>query len=170
MGENVLPKLVFWLSFNLYEGFGRKNFKVIFGTPFPIEKVISIFVVSTPHSLKNGHAPKIIFHSYFGKYWFLSPDCTFPPKWLCPPTNSFSQFFQLKLKNIRAVFLLKSVLIRKKILWIINFVFTKFSPNVLFFGKLQNECTNPSFLHNVTCIRSDHAGSVAKFHIHGFIL
>ncbi len=45
----------------------------------------------------------------------------------------------------------------------------KFSPNTLLIEKLQNECKNPSLFHRVTCIRSDHAGAVAKFHIHGFI-
>ncbi len=43
-------------------------------------------------------------------------------------------------------------------------------PNALLFKKLQNECKNPLFLHKVTCIRSDHGGAVAQFHIHGFIL
>ncbi len=46
----------------------------------------------------------------------------------------------------------------------------KFSPNALLFEKLQNERENPSFLHKVTCIKSDHAGAVAKFHIRGFDL
>ncbi len=39
-----------------------------------------------------------------------------PLKMICSPTNGFSQFFQRKLKNIRNVLLLKSILIRKKIL------------------------------------------------------
>ncbi len=97
-------------------------------------------------------------------YWFLSSDTP------CPSTNDFSQFFQHKLKNICKVFLLKSTLIQKKILWRINFVFIKFSPKALLFEKLQNECKNPSLLHKATCIRSDHAGAVAKFHVHGSIL
>ncbi len=88
-------------------------------------------------------------------YWFL---------------NGFPQFFQHKLKNIQEVFQLKSILISKKILWRINFVLIKFSPNALLSAKLENECKNPQFLHKVTCIRSDHPGAVAKFHIHGFIL
>ncbi len=91
-------------------------------------------------------------------------------KWSRPPTNDFSQFFQHKLKNIRKVFLLENILLWKKILWRISFVLIKFLLNALLFEKLQNECKNPSFLHKVTCIRSDHAGAVAKFNFHGFIL
>ncbi len=117
--------------------------------------------------------------------WFLSPDAPFPSKWSCLPTNGFTpfpskwsclptngslQFFQHKLKNICEVFRLESVLIWKKILRKINFILGKFSPNALFFKKLQNECKNSSFLHKLTSIRLDHAGAVAKFHIHGFIL
>ncbi len=96
--------------------------------------------------------------------------CLQTSKWPCPTTNGLSQFFQHKLKNIRKVFLLESLLIRKKILWRINFVLIKFSPNALLFQKLQDECKKTSFLHKVICIRLDHAGAVAKFHIHGFIL
>ncbi len=44
-----------------------------------------------------------------------------------------------------------------------------YSLNALFFEKLQNECRNPSFLHKVTYMRSDHTGTNAKFHNHGFI-
>ncbi len=82
----------------------------------------------------------------------------------------FFAIFSTYLKNICDVFLLESILIRKKILWRINFVLIKFSPNALLFEKLQNECKSASFLHKVTCIRSDHAVAVAKFHIHGFIV
>ncbi len=74
------------------------------------------------------------------------------------------------MKNIREVSLLESILIGKKILWRISFVLEKFSPNALLFEKLQNEYKNSSFLHKVTCIWSNHAGAVAGFHIHGFIL
>ncbi len=101
-------------------------------------------------------------------YWFLSSDTPFLSKWLCPPTNGFLEFFKLKLKNNREVFLLESILIWKKILWRINFVLIKFSPNVLLFEKLWNECKNSSFLHKVTCTRSDYVSAAAKFHIHGF--
>ncbi len=103
-------------------------------------------------------------------YWFLSPDTPFPSKWSSPPTNGFSQFFYHKVKNIHEVFLLESILIRKKILWRLNLLFTKFLLNTLLFEKVWNECKNPSFLHKVTCIRLDHTGIVAKLHIHGFIL
>ncbi len=44
----------------------------------------------------------------------------------------------------------------KKILCRINHVLIKFSLNELRFEKSWNECKNPSFLHNVTCIESDH--------------
>ncbi len=47
--------------------------------------------------------------------------------------------FECKLKNIHEVLLLKSILIQKKILWIINFVLIKFSLNAILFGKLRNE-------------------------------
>ncbi len=93
-----------------------------------------------------------------------------PLKMVMSPVNGFSQFFQHKLKNIRKVFLLGNILIWRKILWRINFVLIKFLPNSLLFEKLQNGCKNPSFLHQVTCIRSDHAGTIAKFLIHGLIL
>ncbi len=68
--------------------------------------------------------------------------------------TSSHKYFQCKLKNIHEVFPLKSILTWKKILWRINFVLIKFSPNVLLFEKLQNECKNPSFLHKVTCIKA----------------
>ncbi len=89
---------------------------------------------------------------------------------VCPPTNGLSQFFQRKLKNVYEVLLPESILIQKKILWRINLVLIKCSPNAFLFEKLQDDCENPSFLHKVTCIRSYHASTVAKFHNHGFIL
>ncbi len=67
-------------------------------------------------------------------------------------------------------FLIIIILNQKKILWRMNFVLIKFSPNALLFEKMQNEWKNPSFLYKVTCIRSDHAGTVTMFHIHGFLL
>ncbi len=103
-------------------------------------------------------------------YWYLSLDTPFPSKWSCPPTNGFTQFFQGKLMNIHEVLLLESILIRKKILRWINFVLIKFSLNALLFEKLQNECKNPLSLYKVTSIGSDHAGVVAKYHIHGLEL
>ncbi len=48
------------------------------------------------------------------------------------------------MKNFHKVFPLENILIRKKILWRINFVLIKFSPNALLFEKLQNECKNSS--------------------------
>ncbi len=49
-------------------------------------------------------------------YKFWSPDLLPPPEWSCPPTSGFSQFFKYKLKNIREIFPLEGMLIRKKIL------------------------------------------------------
>ncbi len=128
-----------------------------------------------PISLRKGYIHiYCAFYGYFGKSFFflkkllhekyskpqflqksletfLSPDTPFPSKWSYPFTNGFSQFFQHKLKNFGAVFLLesilknigevfllKSILNRKKILWRINFVLIKFSSNALLFEKLQN--------------------------------
>ncbi len=70
MGENVPPKLIFWFSVSRYMGFWRKNLKVVYGTPFPIEKVLFIFVVRHPIPWKMVMSSKIIFRSYFGKYIF----------------------------------------------------------------------------------------------------
>ncbi len=53
--------------------------------------------------------------------------------------NWFFAIFSHKLKNICKVFLLESILSRKKILWRINFFLIKFSPNTLLFEKLQNQ-------------------------------
>ncbi len=57
--------------------------------------------------------------------------------------------FEPIFKNICEVFLFERILVRKKILWRINFVFIKFLPNALFFEKLQNEYKNSSFLYKV---------------------
>ncbi len=138
--------------------------------------MLDSFLSSDTYSLKNGYAPKSYFLLLFWKilfgfffkillykkyskphslqkslYWFLLPGTPFHSKWLRLPVSGFSQLFQHKLKNNRRVFLLKSILIWKKILWRINFVLAKFSLNVLFFKKLQNECENPSFHHKLTC-------------------
>ncbi len=67
---------------------------------------------------------------------FSASDAPFPSKWSCPATNGFLQFFQRKLKNIHEVLLLKSTLVRKKILRRINFVLIKFLLNALLFEKL----------------------------------
>ncbi len=40
-------------------------------------------------------------------------------------------------------------------LWRINIILVKFSPNALLFEKSWNECKNPSFLHKAMCIESD---------------
>ncbi len=145
--------------------FEKKNFKAEFGIPFPIEKVIFIFVIRHPIPWKMAMSPKNYFSGYFGKYcffgkivkWkifrtlFLTKKFTlifvtrhpFLTKWSCLPINGFSQFFQHKLNNIRKVYLLESILIQKKILWRINFILIKFSANALLFEKWQNECKNP---------------------------
>ncbi len=60
------------------------------------------------------------------------------------------------MKNIHQVLQLKSLLIQKKILWIINFVTIKFSLNALVFEKSWKECKNPSFLYKAMSIQSDH--------------
>ncbi len=53
-----------------------------------------------------------------------------------------SRIFWCKLKNIHDVLLLKSILIRKTILWI-NFVLIEFSISALLFEKSSCECKNP---------------------------
>ncbi len=68
----------------------------------------------------------------------------------------FRNFFNIKLKNIREVFLLDGILIWKKILWRINFVLIKFLLNALLFEKSWNECKNLLFLHKAMCIELDH--------------
>ncbi len=185
-------KLVFWLSFSRYRGFWRKKFQSHIWYLISHRRSNIHFCRPTPYSLKNGHAPQKLFFAvilenvFFEKivkwkifkasfltknlYWFLLPETLYPSKWSCPPTNGFLQFFKHKLKNIREVFLLESMLIRKKILQRKKFVLIKFLPNALLIEKLQNECKSPSLHYKVTCIRSDHAGTIAKFHIYGFIL
>ncbi len=157
---------------------------------FPKKRLYSFLssnVLFSENWLRPAPPPKKFFVSYFGEYWFffskkivkflqkrlywfLSPDAPFSSKQSCPATNSFLQFCQCKLKNILEILLPESILIRKKILWRINFVIIKFLLNALLFEKLWNECKNPSFLHKITCIMSDHAGAVAKFHIHSLEL
>ncbi len=197
-GENV-PQTDFLVFIQPVWGFLRKKFQSRIHYLISHGKGYIYFCRPTSHSLKNGHAPppkkklfftvigKILFFLFFWKkllyekyskprflqrslYSFLLPDTPFPSKWSYPPTNGFSQFFQHKLKNIRKVFPLESILIWNKILWRINSVLIKFLPNPLPFEKLQYECKNSSLLHKVTCITSDHTGAVAKFYIHGFIL
>ncbi len=81
MGENMPLKLVFWLSFRRYKLFWRKNFKIIFGTPFSIEKVI--------FPLKMAMPPKKMLNKKYSKphflqkrfYWLLLPDAPFHSKW-----------------------------------------------------------------------------------------
>ncbi len=63
-------KLVFWLSFSQYGLFWGKNFKTIFGTPFPIERVIFIFVWRPIPSKMVMH-PKNYFSHLFWKILFL---------------------------------------------------------------------------------------------------
>ncbi len=73
-----------------------------------------------------------------------------------------SVIFECKFKNIYEVLLLKSILVRKKILWRINFILIKFLISKLLLEKLQNECKKPSFIHE--------AISIFPFYIHGFEL
>ncbi len=193
MGENMPPKLVFWLSFSWYGGFWGKNFEAVFGTPFPIIKVIH-FCHPASHSVKNGYAAKniflavileniiiIILNCYIKNIQNLisyKKGCTdfcrqmppFPQNGHVLPQMVFHNFFNLNWRTFGEVFLLETILVQRKILWRINFVLMKCLPNAVLFEKLQNECKNPSFLDKVTCIRWNHAGAGAKFHIHGFIL
>ncbi len=48
IGENSPPKPGFWLLFSRYGFFGGINLKTVFGTPFPTERVVFIFVVRRP--------------------------------------------------------------------------------------------------------------------------
>ncbi len=182
-GENVSPKLVFWLSFSRYGVFWGKNFKAVFGTPFPIKKVIFILSSNSPFLEKWSCTQKlfiavilenIVFflekwlHEKYSKPHFLQKSLlifvvrhTPPLKMVMSSCKCFFTIFQWKLKNNREVFLLQmeNKLCSYKI-------FTK----SITFWELQNECKNPSFLRKVICIRSDHAGALTKFHIHSFIL
>ncbi len=84
-----------------------------------------------------------------------------------------SVIFQCKLKNIHEVLLLEGILIRKKILWRINFVLIKFLLCALLFEKSRNEYKNPSFLHKPTCIGIGprfNENTALPFYIRGFVL
>ncbi len=120
MGENVPPKLVFWLSFGIW-GFWGKKFKAVFGTPISYRKGYIYICRPTPHSLKNGRALQKLFfviileniyifflfkllYEKYSKPHFLQKSYTdfcrqtpLPSKWSCPPINGLSQFFQYKL-------------------------------------------------------------------------
>ncbi len=165
--ENVPPKLVFWLSFSRYGLFWRKKFQNRIRYPIFHKKGHIYFCRPTPHSLKIGHAPLklffidileniVVFFEKIVKRKIF--ETSFPtrkvilifvtkrpslPKQSCSFTNDFLQFFQHKLKKIYEVLLLESILIRKKILWRINFVLIKFLLNTLLFEKLRNEFKNP---------------------------
>ncbi len=69
--KNVPPELVLWLSFSQYGVFGGKNFKAVFGIPFPTEKVIYIFVVRHPRLWKMVVPPKNYFSRLFWKILFF---------------------------------------------------------------------------------------------------
>ncbi len=160
-----VPKTGFLAFIQPVWSFLRKKFRSCNRYPISHGKVYIHFCCPTSHSLKNGHDPKNFFPRHFGKYCFNWKNCytkniqnlisykkvnvdfcnqtPLPLKMVMSSHEWFSQFFQHKLKNICEVFLLASILIWKKILWRINFVLTKFSPNALLFKKLQNECKNP---------------------------
>ncbi len=70
MGENVLSKPVFWISFSWYGIFWGKIFKTVFGIPFSIEKFIIIFVIQCP----------------------IPP---FPEKWSCPQKLFFAVILEI---------------------------------------------------------------------------
>ncbi len=80
-----------------------------------------------------------------------------PPKMVMSSHKRFFIIFSTLIEEHlgHQVFLLESILICKKILWSINFVLIKFSPNATLCEKLQNNGKNPLFLMKVTCIRSD---------------
>ncbi len=65
--------------------------------------------------------------------------------------------------------LLETILIRKKILWRINFVLIKFSLNALLFEKSWNECKNPSFHHKAMCNESDHGSTKMRCCLSTFV-
>ncbi len=58
-GENVAPKLVFWLSFSGHVVFCEKNFKAVFHTPS--RKSYVHFCRPTRHLLKNSQGPQKLF-------------------------------------------------------------------------------------------------------------
>ncbi len=61
MWGKMCPKTSFLAFIQPVWRFWGKNFKAVFDTSFPIEKVIFIFVVRHHHSLKNGHASQKLF-------------------------------------------------------------------------------------------------------------
>ncbi len=73
--------------------------------------------------------------------------------------KSRSVIFNVNWRTSTRFCCLKDILIRKKILWRINFSFTKFLQNALLFGKSWNECKNTSLLHKVMCTESDHSST-----------
>ncbi len=68
IGENVLPKSVFQLSFSRYG-------ITVFNNLFLIEKVLFIFVVRRTLPQKWSFSLQIIFRGYFGKYYFFRKNC-----------------------------------------------------------------------------------------------
>ncbi len=76
MGENVPPKLVFWLSFSRYGGFWGKNLKAVFNTPFRHRKNYCHFCRRTYNSLKNGHvSQKSFFTGILDFFFFFWTNC-----------------------------------------------------------------------------------------------
>ncbi len=71
MGENVPPKLVYWLSLSRYGLSWRKHFKAVSGTPIPIEKVILIFDVWHPILQKMVMPPKNYFFAVILIFFFF---------------------------------------------------------------------------------------------------
>ncbi len=63
-----------------------------------------------------------------------------------------SVIFECKLKNILKIFLLESILTRKKILWRINFILIKFLLNKILLEKIWNECKKTAFLHKAIVV------------------
>ncbi len=162
MVENVPLKLVFLVFIQPVWGFWGKNFESCIRYPISHRKGYIHFCRPTPHSLKNGHASqKLFFVVILEIFFFFQKNCymkniqnlisykkvyvdfcrqtPLPLKMVMSSHKwYFTIFSEHKLKNIHEVFLHESILIRKKILWRINFVLIQFAPNALLFEKLQN--------------------------------
>ncbi len=123
MRKNMPPKQVFWLSFNRYGSFWGKNFKTVFGTPFPVEKVVFIFVIFWKIVMpQNINFRSYTYWNFFFFFFFFEKSCymenmqnlisfikkfilifvtrhPFLSKWNSPPTNGFSQFFNINWRT-----------------------------------------------------------------------
>ncbi len=118
--EKMYPKTGFLAFIRPILGVLGKKFQSRIWYPISHRKSYINCCRLTLHSQKNGHAPQKLFFAVILEnivFFLIVARHPFPSKLSCPPTNDFLQFFQHKLKNIRKVFLLGSILNRKKILW-----------------------------------------------------